>query len=158
VIGAILSLLREWAIVAIGREIATRTLRRASEAALLFVLLTILSVAAVVFFYLFAYRWLSARLDGESAAAILCGANLLLIGIILGVRAISAALTRGEAKREASAELRGLMDIGLGLEERLREKAPTAALVAMIVGLAIGARPELLDIFKPSGKPKRPDR
>ena len=127
-------------------------MRRASEAALLFVALAIFGLAALVFFYLFVYRWLSMRLDEESAAAILCGANLLLIALVLGIRAISAASRRGEAKHEANADLHAIMDIGAGLTERLREKAPTAALVAVIIGLAVGARPELLDIFKSSGK------
>ncbi len=157
-IGAIVSLLREWAMVAIGREIASRTIRRASETAALFVLLAVLGLAAIVFFYIFVYRWLSVRLDEESAAAILCGANLLLIALILGIRAISAALGHRHARHEAGSELGALMDIGLGLEERLREKAPTAALIAMIIGLAVGARPELLDILKPSGKQKRSSR
>jgi len=158
VIGAILSLLREWAVVAIGREIAGRMMRRVSNTALLVVLLAVLGLAAIVFFYIFVYRWLSVRLDEESAAAILCGANLLLIALVLGVRAVLAGLGRRQAKHAASSELGALMDIGLGLEERLREKAPTAALIAMVVGLAVGARPELLDIFKSSERSKRSNR
>jgi hypothetical protein len=148
-IATVVLLLREWAKVAISREIASRT-RQASRTGMLFGLIAMLGLASLTFFYIFAFEWLAAALDEVEAAAILCGANLLLIALILGFRAVAAARRRRTAERAPSAELQALLEIGLGLEQRLREKAPAVALAAIIVGFAIGARPELLDILKPS--------
>jgi hypothetical protein len=150
-IATVMSLLREWAKVAISREVANRT-RQASRMGMLFGLVAMLGLASLIFFYIFAFKWLAAALDEVQAAAILCGANLLLIALILGVRAAAASRRRRAAERAPSAELQALLEIGLGLEQRLREKAPAVALAAIIVGFAIGARPELLDILNPSRK------
>lgn len=154
-IEALLSVLREWVVAAISREVATRTVRRVSEAVALFVIMAVLGLASLVFFYLFAYRWLAATIDDESAAAILCGANLLLIALIIGIRALAGSLRRKTADNAKNAELHELLNLGLSINEQLREKAPIAALVAIVAGIAVGARPELLDILKP--KPKKRD-
>jgi hypothetical protein len=164
-IGALLSLAREWAALTIRREIVGRAVRRASEAALVYGIIAILGLASLAFFYVFAFHRLATALGDDSAAAILCGANLLLIALILIGRAVKRSLGRPQPRRAAAegrepsgSDLESLLTIGVGVGKRLRENAPAAALVAAVIGLAIGARPELLDLLKPSRKTENPDR
>ena len=122
---------------------------------LLIASLAVFGTTALIFFYVFVYHRLSEALDADSAAAILCGANLVLIALVLIGRAIARSSRRrsgpaGSAVQSSNAD--AALALGLGLERKLREKAPEAALVAAVIGLALGARPELLDLLKPRGR------
>jgi len=152
----LLSLVREAATVLVGREIERRVKRRLAGLAATIAVLAILGLAALVFLYVFAFEAIAAALDPQSAAAILCGANLLLIALILIGRSI-ARRSRRRPQRPgrpdiaalAGPEMEEALAFGIQTAERLREMAPTAAIVAAILGLAVGARPELLDLLKP---------
>jgi hypothetical protein len=116
-----------------------------------------LAVAALVFFYMAVYSWLAAALNAESAAAILCGANLVVIALILLVRQLSARRRRRGAVRPdgrplLDGDLEAALTLGLEAGERLRKAAPEIALAAGLIGIIVGARPEILDIFRPRRK------
>jgi len=122
--------------------------------------LGVLGAAALSFFYLLLYRLLSERLDDIRAAAILCGGNLVLIALVIAVRA----LTRGRGSGPSGRSLTGdsaqsaldlsesALDAGIALgqelNERARKAAPTIVLVAALVGIVIGLRPQILTIFR----------
>ena len=164
-------LLRESAEAYIGGVLVRKTIHELVRAAIVYVLIGVFSIVALVFFYIFLYQWLSSRLDGESAAAILCGANLVMIAVVLLVQWARKNRTKLEPRPSAGGllgRLEGhpLLDpdnldagIAMGMEvgKKLRKAAPQIALAAGIVGLIVGVRPELLNLFGGrGGKPKDP--
>jgi hypothetical protein len=151
----LLALLREGATLFISREIVKRSTERAIGTIALGAVLAILSLAALAFLYLFLFRLIAADRGEEAAAAILCGGNLLLIALILIGRSLLHATGRRPAKARTNsppgltgADIEAALALGRGLEGRLREVAPEATIVAAILGLAVGARPELLDLLR----------
>src|ERR1700733_15470337 len=77
---------RESAEAYIGGVLVRKTIHELVRAAIVYVLIGVFSIVALVFLYIFLYQWLADRLDGKSAAAILCGANLVMIAVILLVQ------------------------------------------------------------------------
>ena len=162
-------LLRESAEAYIGGVLVRKTIHELVRAAIVYILVGVFSTIALVFLYIFLYQWLSSRLDGMSAAAILCGANLLMIAAVL----LAQWLRKNRAKLEPRASGGGLLGslqghplldpdnldagIAMGMEvgKKLRKAAPQIALAAGIIGLIVGVRPELLNLFGGrGGKPK----
>jgi hypothetical protein len=164
-------LLRESAEAYIGGVLVRKTINDLVRAAIIYILVGLLSVVALVFFYIFLYQWLSSRLDGESAAAILFGANLAVIALILLVQWLRNNRTKLEPAKSSGGLLGGLkghplldpenldagIAVGMEVGKKLRKAAPQIALTAGIVGLIIGIRPELLNLFG-AGRRKKPDR
>jgi hypothetical protein len=153
----LLSLIREGATLFIGREIEKRIKQRLASLAVTFAILAVLGAASLTFLYIFAFDAIAAALDRQSAAAILCGANLLLIALILIGRTIAQQARRRRVGAVRPLGIAGLtksdtneaLALGVQTAKRLRKMAPEAAIVAAVLGLAIGARPELLDLLKP---------
>jgi hypothetical protein len=164
-------LLREGAEAYIGGVLVRKTIHELVRAAIGYVLIGVFSTVALVFLYIFLYQWLSSRLDGQSAAAILCGGNLVMIAVILLVKWLRTNRTKLESKTPAGSLLGGLqghplldpdnLDAGIaaGMEigKKLRKAAPEIALAAGIIGLIVGVRPELLNLFGGSAR-KKEDR
>jgi len=137
-----------------GTDLVYNAARRVIRRAALYGAATAFALTALVFFYIFLDRWLSRVLgDGASAAALLAGANLIAVASIL----IAIGLGADRRRRTRSVTARGLLE-GAGLESglalgatvgrRLRKSSPTVTLLAGLIGLAIGARPELLDLVR----------
>jgi hypothetical protein len=162
-------LLRESAEAYIGGVLVRKTIHELVRAAIVYVLIGIFAIVALIFGYIFLYQWLSRRLDGASAAAILCGAHLLMIAVVLLVQWLRKNRTKLEPKASAGGLLGNLQGhplldpnnldagIAMGMEvgKKLRKAAPQIALAAGIAGLIVGVRPELLNLFGgKSGKPK----
>src|SRR5476649_458438 len=75
-------LLRESAEAYLGGVLVRKTIQELVRALIVYALVGIFSLAALVFLYVFLDRWLAARLGDESAAAILCGANLIVVALV----------------------------------------------------------------------------
>ncbi len=161
-------LLREGAEAYIGGVLVRKTIHELVRAAIIYVLIGLFSAVALVFLYIFLYQCLADRLDGKSAAAILCGANLVMIAVVLLVQWLRNNRSKLEPKPAAGGLLGSLQGhpllnpdnldagiaIGMEVGRKLRKAAPQIALAAGIVGLIVGVRPELLNLF--GGKARRP--
>jgi hypothetical protein len=164
-------LIKEGAEVLIGQALVRAVTQRLKGILLFYAVIAVFALAALIFFYVLLYRWLSLRFDDVSAAAILVGANLLLIGLMLAGRAIFrprrpaisgsplAELIRSQAEH-FGAELKDKdfeagLAIGREVGKRLRKATPQIALAAAVLGLVIGIRPQILGLFgrrEPSAK------
>jgi hypothetical protein len=155
-------LVKEGAEILIGQALIRAVTQRLRGILLFYAVIVVLTLAALIFFYVLIYRWLSLRLDDVSAAAILCGANLLLIALMLAAKAIFkpkrgiAASPLGELIK-SQAEHLGVeikekhleagVAIGSEMGKRLRKATPQIALAAAVLGLVIGIRPQILGLF-----------
>lgn len=162
-------LLRESAEAYIGGVLVRKTIHELVRAAIVYILVGVFSTIALVFLYIFLYEWLADRLDGKSAAAILCGANLVIVAVVLLVQWLRKNRTKLEPRESAGGLLGNLQGhplldpdnlnagiaIGMEVSAKLRKAAPQIALAAGIIGLIVGVRPELLNLFGGrGGKPK----
>jgi len=157
-----------------GTELLLMTeLRRAQKrfAALiaLYAAVGVLGAAALGFFYLLLYRLLAERLDDVRAAAILCGGNLLLIAALFAVRGLGRSRRRSVAatgRSPADDPVQSMLDLGesaldagiaLGrqLDQKARKAAPAIVLGVAVIGLIIGARPQILSVFR-RARPRTP--
>ena len=153
-----------------GDMLVRRTARHMANAAALYGLIAVLVLSAFVFLYMFLYGWLAAALDAPSAAAILCGANLLAIAGILFARWLSNRRPRSRAPASGAealvnsliggesplgGDLESALAIGVEAGQRLRKAAPQMALAAGLIGIILGARPEILNIFGASQRRPR---
>jgi hypothetical protein len=137
-----------------------------------YAVVAVFALAALVFLYVLLYRLLASRLDDVSAAAILCGANLLLIVLIVAGRAVfrprpvaaSAASPIVELLKTHAEGLGGKdmnfdagIAIGNQIGRHIRKATPQIALAAVVLGLVIGIRPQILGLFRrrepPAKKP-----
>jgi hypothetical protein len=167
-------ILRESAEMFIGRALMRNAVRRLVGLVALYAALAVFALAALAFFYVLLYRWLSVRLGEESAAAILSGANLLVIALILIGRALFRQRTPkgltsplGDLTKShvsglgtgglgtGNADLEAGIAIGSQIGRQIRKAAPEIALVAALAGLIIGVRPQILGMFRRRG-PKEP--
>ncbi len=86
-----------------------------------YAVVAVFAVAALVFLYVLLYRFLASRLDDISAAAILCGANLLLIALVVrGTGDFQAKASRGErrfADRSSCMKITGRGIFGVELKD-----------------------------------------
>ena len=165
-------ILRESAEVYIGRALVRRAVQSLLGFVLFYGALAIFALAALAFFYVLIYRGLSSRLGDESAAAILSGANLLLIASIL----LGRALLRRRPKQSLNSPLGGLarslteglesddvdfetgLAIGQQIGQRIRKAAPEIALAAALLGLIIGFRPQILGGLRRRKRGETPER
>lgn len=151
-------ILRESAEVLIGQALVRAATRRLKGILLFYAMLSMFALAALVFFYVLLYRWLSLRLDETSAAAILCGANLLLVALMLIGRALikPKALTLSKSPivemirshTEGLGSSKGSFDSGVEIGKHIRKAAPQIAIAAAVLGLVIGVRPQILGLFR----------
>ncbi len=155
------SILVNTAEIYIGSALVKKAKERLVGLIALYALLTVLSLAVVTFFFIFLYRWLSVRVNGEYAAAILCGASLFVIIAILIWRKLSQRRRKIPERRAIGGLVETLasvleaqdpnLEAGLALGRRLRDKlknvTPELVIAAVLVGLIIGVRPEVLGSF-----------
>ena len=155
-------LIKDGAELLIGQALIRAVTQRLKGFLLFYAVIAVFALTTVVFLYVLIYRFLSSRLDDISAAAILCGANLLLIGAMLAARAILrpkpvaaasplAGLFRSQAA-QLDAEVKDKdfeagLAIGAEIGRHLRKATPQIALAAAVLGLVIGIRPQLLGLF-----------
>jgi hypothetical protein len=154
--GAISQLLRLGLGLIAGGDFLKNGIRRAIGAAILYAAAALFALAALIFAYVFLDRWLTRVLDDDvGAAAILAGANLIIVAFLMIARAMAGRTPRRKSPQPGllnNANLEAGIAVGAALSGRLRKAAPTVALVIGVLGLALGARPELLNLFKT--KPK----
>ncbi|MDB5393833.1 MAG: hypothetical protein JWM91_1339 [Rhodospirillales bacterium] len=129
----------------------------------------VFALAALAFFYVLLYHGLSSRVDDTSAAAILFGANLLLIAVML----IGRALMKPKAPTVSSSPILGMLKshaeslgssngnfnagikIGNQIGKHIRKAAPQIAIAAAVLGLVIGVRPQILGLFRRREPPNK---
>lgn len=146
----------------IGQALIQTVTQRLKGILLFYAAIALFALAALVFFYVLVYRLLSARLGDINAAAVLLGANLVLIGLMFAGRAIFkpkpavaasplAELIKSQAGQFGVAATDEHFEAGLALGSeigrRLRKATPQVALAAAVLGLVIGIRPQLLGLF-----------
>jgi hypothetical protein len=163
-------LLRDGAEILIGQALIRTVTRRLRGLLLFYAALSGFSLAAIVFLYVLIYRWLSLRMGEIDAAAILCGANLLLVALMLVGRALFrtrhvapvsplAELIRAQASHLGIDPKNGHFEAGLAagaeLGRNLRKATPQIALTAALLGLLIGLRPQLLTLLAGLDRPAK---
>jgi len=156
-------LIRDGAEILIGQALIRAVTQRLKGLLLFYAVLAVFALAALVFLYVLIYRFLSLRLDDVSAAAILCGANLALIALMLIGRAlfkpkrvITASPLVELIKSQAGQlgadikdkDLEAGLAIGAEIGRHLRKATPQIALAAAVLGLVIGIRPQILGLFR----------
>src|ERR1700744_2811061 len=156
-------LIRDSVEILIGQALIRAVTQRLKGLLLFYAVLAIFAAAALVFLYVLIYRFLSLRLDDISAAAILCGANLALIALMLVGRAlfkpkpvVTASPLVELIKSQAGQFGTNIKDkdfeaglaIGAEMGRRLRKATPQIALAAAVLGLVIGLRPQILGLFR----------
>jgi len=163
-------LIKDGAEMLIGQALIRTFTERLKGILLFYAVVAVLAMASLIFFYVLLYRLLAARLDETSAAAILLGANLVLIGLMFVGKAIfrpkpvvsasplvemlkAQAETIGVAVKDEHFEA-GLA-LGSELGHRLRKATPQIALGAAVLGLVIGLRPQILGLFSRRDPPAR---
>ena len=168
-------LLKDGAEILIGQALVRAGTQRLKGILLFYSIIAVLALAALIFLYVLIYRVLSSRLDDISAAAIMVGANLLLIGLMLAGKAIfkprqpmvTASPLAEQIRSQAGhlgaelkdKELEAGLAIGSDIGHRLRKATPQIALAAAVVGLVIGIRPQILGLFsRRDPSPKNTDR
>lgn len=156
-------LIKDSAEILIGQALVRAVTQRLKGFLLFYSFIAVLAVSALIFLYVLIYRVLAARLDDISAAAILVGANLLLIGLMLAGKAIFkprrpvtsasplAELIRSQAQHFGAdltdKDFETGLAIGSEIGRRLRKATPQIALAAAVLGLVIGIRPQILGLF-----------
>lgn len=161
-------ILRDGAEILIGQALVRAVTQRLKGILIFYAFMAIFALAALVFFYVLLYRFLSLRLDEISAAAILCGFNLLLIALMLAGRAVFRPKPAVSASPlieliKAQAEGVGAKDvnfdagiaIGRQIGGHIRKAAPQIALAAALLGLVIGVRPQILGLFRRRERPAK---
>jgi hypothetical protein len=159
-------ILKDGAEILIGQALVRAVTQRLKGVVAFYAILAVFALAALVFLYVLLYRFLSLWLGDVSAAAILCGANLLLAALMLVGKAlyrpkpvIAASPLAELIKSQAGGLGRGDIDfdagiaIGQQIGRHIRKATPHIALAAIVLGLAIGARPQILGLFRRKGPP-----
>jgi hypothetical protein len=133
-----------------------RSVRKLTGLVVYYAIVMLLGLAALAFLYVLIYDWLSRLIEPQSAAAILCGANLLIVILMLvirtlvtgktGRRAPSPALLASLAANPAMVDpaLAAGVKIGRELRARLRKATPGIVLAAAAIGLIVGLRPGIV--------------
>jgi len=155
-------LIKDGAEMLIGQALVRTVTERLKGILLFYAAIFVLALASLIFFYVLVYRLLAARLDDVSAAAILLGANLVLIGLMFAGRAIFkpkpvvtasplVEMLKSQAEHIGVAVKDEHFEAGLALGSeighRLRKATPQIALGAAVLGLVIGIRPQILGLF-----------
>jgi hypothetical protein len=131
-----------------------KSLRKLVAIIVYYAIMAVLALAALAFLYVLIYAWLAQAIDPESAAAILVGANLLAIGLMLIARA---ALRRRRPHAPlivnapiADPAMQAGIALGQNIGRKLRQVTPQIVIAAAVIGLIIGARPGVLRLFRRS--------
>jgi hypothetical protein len=149
--GLLSFLIRQAPGLLISRELIRQAIRRLVATIAIYAVVATLAVISLAFLYVLLYDWLCDWFDGKSAAAIIIGGNLIVIGLILLVRTI---VRRRNPPRKNVAQ--AVMEqvkpevaiaAGMAIGRKMRKAAPKVAIAAGVIGLAIGFRPQLLGLF-----------
>lgn len=136
-------LIKEGLALFISRDLIRRNVRRIILSLIFYTILFLFSLVAIAFLYVFLDRWLSQSLGATSAAAILCGGNLAVIGVALIVRSLSRRRPAPQAgsiaaRAAANPNFDAGMAIGRNLAASLKKAAPEIAVAAAIAGVIYG--------------------
>ncbi len=128
-------------------------------------IVAVFALATIVFLYLTIYEWLARAIDPETAAAILCGANLLLVALMLILRRAFRRPSRPAAGIVTARELvtaslanpavEAGIAIGQDIRDRVRKATPGVLVTAAIVGLAIVIGPRMIARSKGRAQKRR---
>jgi hypothetical protein len=164
-------LLKDGAEVLIGQALVRAVTQRLKGLIVFYAVTAVLALAALVFLYVLLYRLLASRLDDVSAAAILCGANLLLIVLMVAGRAVFRPKPVAESAASPIVALlkshaEGLggknmnfdagIEIGNRIGRHIRKATPKIALAAVVLGLVIGFRPQILGFRRREPPARKP--
>jgi len=163
-------LIKDSAEILIGQALIRTVTQRLKGILIFYAVIAVFALAALVFLYVLLYQWVSLRLDDVSAAAILFGANLLLIAAMLLGRMIFKPkpvvtasplieLIKSQAG-QLGAEIKDKdfeagLAIGAEIGRHLRKATPQIALAAAVLGLVIGIRPQILGLFSRRERPAK---
>jgi len=134
-------LIKEGLALFISRDLIRRSVRRIILSIIFYTILSLFAAAVIVFLYVFLDRWLSQFLGATSAAAIICGGNLAVIGLALIIRALSRPQPAPQARSIAAAANPNFdagIAIGRNLSKSLKKAAPEIAIAAAIAGIIFG--------------------
>ena len=161
-------ILKDAAEILIGQALIGAVTQRLKGILAFYSVLAVFALAALVFFYVLIYRFLSSRLDDVSAAAILCGANLLLIALMFAGRALFrpkpvtvtsplAELIKSQVEGLGSSDVNFDAGLAIGhqIGKHIRKATPQIALAAVVLGLVIGVRPQVLGLFRRKERPAK---
>ena len=165
-------LLKDGAEVLIGQALVKAVTQRLKGLIVFYAVAAVFALAALLFLYVLLYSLLASRLDDVTAAAIMCGANLLLIVLLVAGRAIFqpkpvvesaaspiVALLKSHAEGLGGKDMNfdAGIEIGNQIGRHIRKATPQIALAAVVLGLVIGVRPQILGGFRRRERPaKRP--
>lgn len=147
-----LGLISELAASFVAKEVR-QTLDKVIAAAVAYLVIAVLGLIALAFVYVLAFEWLAESLGGKSAAAILIGVNLVLIGLVLAIHALSGRRRRSSPSSPApslgleQAGLEAGLALGSEIGAKLRKATPQIVFAAAMVGFIVGIRPEILTIL-----------
>jgi hypothetical protein len=154
--------------ILIGQALVRAVTQRLKGILAFYAVLAVFGLAALVFFYVLLYRFLAVRLDDVSAAAILCGTNLLLIVLMLAGKALyrpKRVIAASPLAELIKSQIEGLgtsdvnfdagIAIGNRIGKRIRKATPQIALAALVLGLVIGVRPQILGLFRRKEPPAK---
>jgi hypothetical protein len=140
----------------VARNQIRKSVRKLTGLVVYYAIVMLLGLAALAFLYVLIYDWLSRLTGPQSAAAILCGSNLLIVFLMLVIRKI---VTGKTAKRPPSPALLASLaanpamvdpalaagvEIGREIRARLRKATPGIVLAAAAIGLIVGLRPRIV--------------
>ena len=167
-------LLKDGAEVLISQALIRAVTQRLKGLVVFYAVMATFALAFLIFLYVLLYNLLASWLGDVSAAAILCGVNLLLILLTVAARAVfrpkpvavSAASPIVELLKAHTGELaEGLstkdlnfdagIAIGNQIGRQIRKATPQIALAAVVLGLVIGVRPQILGLFRRREPPAR---
>jgi hypothetical protein len=157
-------LIKDGAEILIGQAVIRAVTQRLKGILIFYAVISVFALAALIFLYVLVYRWLSLQLDDVSAAAILVGANLLMIVVMLAGKAVSKPkpvptgaaaplieMVRSQVGHLGAEAKAGNFEAGMAMGQeigaRLRKATPQIALAAAVIGLVIGIRPQILGQF-----------
>ena len=142
-------ILRDSAELFIGKALVRAATQRLKGILFFYATLSLFALASLTFFYILIYRGVALLIGDVGAAAVLFGANLLVIVVMLVARAILKArapatpvspvldLIKAQVATASAGNFGAGMQIGDQIGKAIRKATPQIAIAAVVVGLAI---------------------
>jgi hypothetical protein len=156
--------MRGWLSLAtgLGRDLVVGRLQAAKKSAIAavvaYALITVFAIASLCYLYSAIWMVIAKSTGPLTATWIMLGVNVALILIVFVIYRIYRGSVMRAAKRRAESARVGVLaggsplqvavQAGRAAESGLRANAKTIAATAIVLGLAVGARPELLGLAR----------